>query len=93
MEERPCEVCMMEIGDERGVGVDGAVVLVIKDDGIGRCLSPVDVNMSAVSGGVTFDVEVGIEVVDPQDGVGMDEITKGVSPEVCMADCWEKPLS
>ena len=89
VEEGSCRVCMMEIGDERGVVVVGAVVVVIKDDGVGYDLSPVDVNMSAVGGWVTFDVKVGIEVVNPQDGVGMDEISNGISPEVSMADCWE----
>ena len=63
--ERSVEVCMMEVGDERGIVVVGAIVIVVKVDGVGCNPLPVEVNMSTVGVWVTFDVEVGIEVVNP----------------------------
>ena len=63
--ERSREVCMMKIGDERGVVIVGAVVIVVKVNGVGCNPTPVEVNMSTVGVWVTFDVEFGIEVVNP----------------------------
>ena len=91
--ERSVEMCMMKVGDEGGIVVVRAIVVVVKVEGVGSHSTPVEVNMLTVGGWITFDVEFGIEVVDSQDGVGMDKITEGVLPEICMADCWEKPLS
>ena len=65
MGERSVEVCMMKVENEKGIVVVRAVVIVVKVDGVGGHPTPVEVDMSTVGGWITFNVEFGIEVVDP----------------------------
>ena len=65
MEEWAMEVGVVEVGDKGCIVVVRAIVVVVEVNGVGGYPTPVEVDMSTVSGWITFNVEFGIEVVDP----------------------------
>ena len=93
VEEWAMEVGVVEVGDKGCIVVVRAIVIGVEIGWVSGHPTPVEMNVSTICGWITFNVKFGVEVIDPKDGVVVDEMTQGVSPEVGMADCWEQPLS
>ena len=56
---------MIKVRDQGCIGIVRAIVVVVEVDGVGGHPTLVEVDMSTVGGWITFNVEFGIEVVDP----------------------------
>ena len=72
--ERAGEVGMVEIWNKGCVGRVWSIIVVFIIDGVSSDAATVDVDVPSIKEGIAFIVEVGVEVVDPQDGLIVDKM-------------------
>ena len=65
---------MVKIWKKGGVGGVRAIVVGFIIDGVGGDSATIDVDVPPVEERIAFIVEVGVEVVDPKDGLMIDEM-------------------
>ena len=71
-EERSNEVGVMEVGNEWGVCRFGAVVVIVEVDGVGGYALSSEIYVATVGMRIMLNVELGIEIVDPEGGLAVD---------------------